>query len=99
MKQVYKAQSKCDRCVNKDTDKCDNCIDHPKWQDRPRKSYFELYRKTCPYGYHCVYDPAYILFYDPEWYKDLYGDKTPQEVVGGSCQNCEDGDNYDDEDK
>ena len=96
MKQVYKVQSPCNRCVNKDTDKCDNCIDHPRWQDRPRKSYFELYRKTCPYGYDCIRDPAYILFYHPEWYKDLYGDKTPQEAV---CDDCDDGSMYDDEDK
>lgn len=101
MKPVYKLlQSKCGRCVNKDTDKCDNCIDHPKWQDRPTQSYFELYRRTCPHGYRdCIYDPAYIKFWYPDWYKDLYGDKTPQEVVRESCNDCEDGDRYDDEDK
>ena len=97
---MYKLSSKCGRCVNKVTDKCDKCIDHPKWQDRPIRSYFELYRITCPYGIKdCIRDPAYVLFYHSEWYKDLYGDKPPQEAVKDACRDCEDCDLYDDEDK
>ena len=50
------------------------------------------YVPTCPHGYYdCVYDPAYIRKYYPNWWKDL-GMPT-------SCKNCPDGERYDDEDK
>jgi hypothetical protein len=35
----------------------------------------------------CVYDPAYIKHYHPEWYKETYGDKEPSEAIyePGGC--------------
>lgn len=50
------------------------------------------YVPTCPHGYSdCVCDPAYIRRYHPDWWKDL-GMPT-------SCENCPNGEGYDDEDK
>lgn len=61
------------------------------------------YRPTCKFGLDdCVYDPTYIYATYPNWYKKLYGSKTPEEAAvskGNSCSCCEDGDRYDDEDK
>lgn len=66
------------------------------------------YKPVCPRGYtDCVYDPAYIKFHHPEWYKELHGDMTPEEAVhkkGGCYDKVEkDPDEeyycYDDEDK
>lgn len=55
-------------------------------------SAIEDYIPTCPHGYcDCVYDPAYIRKYYPDWWKDL-GMPT-------SCKNCPNGEKYDDEDK
>ena len=55
------------------------------------------YKPTCPHGYEdCVFDPAYIYATYPKWYEELYGNKKPAEVV---CDNCKDGERYDDEDK
>ena len=49
---------------------------------RKRKNY----KPTCPRGYSdCVCDPAYINFYHPEWYKDLYGDLTPKQASKKDC--------------
>ena len=39
----------------------------------------------------CVYEPLYIKTHYPEWYKQLGCPTT--------CKSCEDGDEYDDEDK
>lgn len=50
------------------------------------------YYPSCPYGYNdCVCDPMYIKEHYPEWYKDL-GSPT-------KCEDCVDGEGYDDEDK
>lgn len=61
------------------------------------------YRPTCKCGYDdCIYDPAYICATYPEWYKNLFGSKTPEEAAatkGNSCSYCKNGDHYDDEDK
>ena len=63
------------------------------------------YTPVCPRGYlDCVYDPAYIHFHYPDWYKELYGDKTPEEAAEKCRQKMlEDPDEenycYDDEDK
>lgn len=52
----------------------------------------EEYHPTCPHGnIDCVYDPAYIRRYHPDWWVKL-GMPT-------SCQNCPNGERYDDEDK
>ena len=57
------------------------------------------YRPVCKFGWDdCIYDPAYIYATYPDWYKTLYGDKTPEEVAG--CKHCtEECCRYDDEDK
>lgn len=55
------------------------------------------YRPTCVHGCtDCIWDPAYIYATYPNWYKKLYGETKPAEVA---CENCADGERYDDEDK
>lgn len=97
----------CDKCVT-DRSLCDGCRDNPKYADYPHKSLFMEYKPVCPRGYvDCVYDPAYIKHYHPEWYKKLYGSKTPEEAAHekNKCYDKlkEDPDEeyycYDDEDK
>ena len=61
------------------------------------------YKPLCPIGCtDCVHDPAYIYAEEPEWYKELYGDKKPEEVIDDYCKPSIK-DNvcygYDDEDK
>ena len=54
-----------------------------------------------------VCDPAYVKYHYPNWYTDLYGDKTPEEAIykEGGCWDSfiNDPDEkyycYDDEDK
>ena len=99
----------CEKCVT-DRSLCDNCRDNPKYADYPKYSKFQEYIPVCPIGERdCIYDPAYIKCHHPEWYKSLYGDKTPEESVEESCKKylSEDDDykesgwcsHYDDEDK
>ena len=92
--------SKCDKCVI-DRSVCDKCRDNPKYKDYPSLSLFQEYIPTCPYGYaDCVIDPAYIKFYYPDWYRELYGDMTPEEASAIRCRgDSDDCDEYDDEDK
>lgn len=55
------------------------------------------YRPTCVHGCtDCIWDPAYIYATYPNWYKKLYGEAKPEEVA---CENCKEGERYDDEDK
>ena len=55
------------------------------------------YKPCCKHSYDdCIYDPAYIYATYPEWYKKLYGDKLPEEIT---CDHCENGERWDDEDK
>lgn len=57
------------------------------------------YEPTCPQGFSdCVYDPAYIKCYHPQYYKRLYGELTPEEVSKKRCI-ADDAYCYDDEDK
>ena len=95
----------CAKCV---TNKifCKDCIDNPIYADYPVSSRFSAYIPTCPRGYtDCVNDPAYIRFYNPDWYKELYGDIPPEEAMQKDCMKrfIEDPDEkyycYDDEDK
>lgn len=100
--------SKCEECVmplHAPKEICLSCRDNPIYADYPKISHFIKYWPTCPRGYNdCVNDPAYIKFHHPEWYKKLYGDKTPEEA-GEECRKSveEDPDMeyycYDDEDK
>ena len=89
--------SVCNRsdCLNKGTVACLTCRrNYPPLRDN-----LVLYKPTCPNGYvDCVLDPAYLKFYDEEYYKEIYGDITPEEASKLHCKagerNC-----YDDEDK
>ena len=62
------------------------------------------YRPTCKFGWdNCINDPAYIYATYPEWYKELYGDKSPEEAAADEDEGCahctEQCCHYDDEDK
>lgn len=47
------------------------------------------YNPVCPIGKtDCVNDPAYAHFYHPEWYKEVYGDMTPDKVADKYCSPC-----------
>lgn len=96
--------SVCEKCVAS-KDLCKDCRDNPIFKKVPRTSNFMAYVPTCPREYtDCVSDPAYIKFYHPDWYKRLYGDKTPYEAAE-ECRQAviDDPDEryycYDDEDK
>lgn len=55
------------------------------------------YRPTCVHGCtDCIWDPAYIYATYPSWYWRLYGESKPAEIA---CENCVNGERYDDEDK
>ena len=100
------AYYQCERCVT-DRSLCDGCRNAPKYADYPHKSLFREYIPTCPVGIDdCIYDPAYIRCHHPRWYKEMYGDLTPDEVQKSEkrCKPNEDDEegecsNYDDEDK
>lgn len=93
-------------CVNKwnNRDRIDSSTIAPKdlseticMDEGPNQFKTIYYKPTCPHGYEdCVFDPAYIYATYPKWYASLCGDKKPEEVV---CDNCKDGERYDDEDK
>lgn len=77
--------NKCEKCVS-DKSWCSECRDNPEVQkilaSLPQQSCFMNYKPVCPRGYvDCVWDPAYIKFHYPDWYKKLYGDKTPEEAI------------------
>lgn len=87
----------CDRCVT-DKSLCEKCNMNPKYRDYPRRSFFSEYKPLCPQGFSdCVFDPAYIYCYHRDWYKKLYVDRSPEEVVKTECDIY--GSCYDDEDK
>lgn len=89
--------SLCEKCVT-DRSLCDRCRDNPKYRDYPSQTLFAEYIPVCPKGYgDCVYDPAYIKFHYPEWYKREFGVMSLEEavMVGCSASEC----SYDDEDK
>ena len=99
--------SKCERCVQ-DPEMCVNCSDNPVYANIPRYSLYMAYKPVCPRGFSdCVTDPAYIKFHYPDWYKNLYGDMTPEEAIHieGGCWESYQNDLemnyycYDDEDK
>ena len=95
----------CNSCVT-DKSKCIMCRNNPIYDNVPTRSLYQEYIPTCPRGYiDCVYDPAYIKCYYPDWYKEQYGDLTPEQASEKSCAEKvrEDPDEeyycYDDEDK
>lgn len=51
---------------------------------------------SCKFGLtDCICDPLYIKHHYPDWFKKLY----PDGDITNACEDCEDGDGYDDEDK
>lgn len=87
----------CNICVTS-KELCDSCKHNPKY--RNLKDYFIDYELTCPYRLTwCVSDPGYIKAHYLDWYKSMFGDKLPADVVKESCENCVRGSLYDDEDK
>ncbi len=45
-----------------------------------------MYKPTCPRGYkNCTDDPAYIYCFHYRMYKDIYGNKTPEEAAVATC--------------
>lgn len=85
---------------------CEKCRCNPNYQNL--FTYPKEYEPVCPRGYvDCVRDPGYIKFYYPDWYQELYGDKTPKEAIhipNGCFERFlkdpnEEGYCYDDEDK
>lgn len=89
---------KCETCVTNKKE-CIGCRDNPIYKDVSRVSLFQEYIPTCPQGFiDCVCDPAYIKHISPNWYKELYGDLTPEEASKKHC-NKDDEYCYDDEDK
>lgn len=90
---------RCDKCVT-DKSKCKKCNENPIYKDFPSYSQFSEYIPVCPKGMtDCISDPAYILCHYPEWYKELYGDKTPEEAIKTEEDCREENCHYDDEDK
>lgn len=76
-------------CIN--VEHCSHCTRNLDFGD-----YFKAYNPTCRFGYEdCIHDPAYIFCYHKEWYHELYGDISPQDVDSCEC----DGSDYDWEDK
>ena len=75
-------------CVIKDLMETDS------WEEASRR-----YIPVCPKGFvDCVYDPAYIKYYHPQWYDRIYNGLTPQEAADIYCSERE-ASCYDYEDK
>ena len=88
----------CEKCFNpnKCEEVCGVCEHNPK--NVFTKDNFLDYPICCQFGYkNCIRDPGYIWVFDREWFIELYGDVNPTEV--NSCEDCNDGSRYDDEDK
>ena len=55
----------------------------------PNQFDWVYYKPTCKFRYeNCIHDPAYIYSTYPEWYKELYGDKTPEEAATDEEEGC-----------
>ena len=55
----------------------------------PNQFDWVYYRPTCKFGWdNCIHDPAYIYATYPEWYKELYGDKSPEEAAADKDEGC-----------
>ena len=94
----------CELCIQKDKETtCPMCKHNPS---NVLVDFFIEYYPVCAMGYaDCIHDPAYIKHFYPDWYEELWGDKTVEEafqeqVKEGVC-NCTGSHcrNYDDEDK
>lgn len=81
--------NKYNRCIScvVDRSKCIMCRENPIYDDVPTQSLYQSYISTCPIGYtNCVSDPAYIKYNYSEWYKELYGDISPEQASEQSCR-------------
>ena len=89
----------CERCFNpnKCEEICGTCKRNPN--NVYVKDNFIDYPICCRYGFKdCINDPGYFWKYHHDWFIELYGDIKPSEVK--SCEDyCNDGSEYDDEDK
>ena len=86
---------KMEKCINKNTEKCECCERNAP----PMIDNYQYYKPVCPQGFlNCVRDPAYIQYHYPEWYKEMYGDLTPEEAAVKYC-NEENNICYDGKDK
>lgn len=77
--------NKCKKCVA-DKSCCSICRDSPKVQkilaSLPKQSYFMYYKPIYPHGdVDYIWDPDYIHFHYPDWYKELYRDLKPKVAI------------------
>jgi hypothetical protein len=55
-------------------------------------SHWDDYERVCKFGYgDCIHDPGYLRKHYPDWWKEL--------GMPISCEHCDKGEEYDDEDK
>lgn len=93
----------CKHCKKYSKEVIENALNEKREEYLKKKKEYEnfynnvrrKYIPSCKYGYtNCIYDKEYIKAYYPEWYKELEAENGAL-----SCDNCEDGSEYDDEDK
>lgn len=71
-----------EKITEADKSLCNDCKDNPIYADYPTQSHFSAYSPVCPLGYKdCIYDPAYILFHHPTYYKEEFGDVNPHQAL------------------
>jgi hypothetical protein len=90
--------SYCKTCFNdnKGPEICGECKRNPK--NVFIRDHYQDYPIHCKFGImDCIHDPGYLWRFHHEWYIELYGDVDPSTVEG--CEYCDDGSEYDDEDK
>ena len=88
----------CEKCFNpnKGEEICGTCKRNPK-NVYVNDSFID-YPICCPFSYtDCIHDPGYIWQFHHDWFIKLYGDISPFKVK--DCEDCEEGSEYDDEDK
>lgn len=84
-----------------DRNLCETCTRN--YANKYKSDNLQWYIPACKYGFEdCVLDPAYMKRWHSQWYEKNYGDMSPEDVIklGDCCCNdCSNGDCYDDEDK
>ena len=88
----------CENCFNpnKGEEVCGICKHNPL--NIFTRDNFIDYPIYCKYGFaDCIHDPGYIGKFDKKWFIELYGNVEPSTVK--TCENCDEGSDYDDEDK
>lgn len=55
-------------------------------------SYYTPYLERCPRKeWKCFYDPGFIEYYYPDFFREIFGNITPREAVEhekSKCRNC-----------